>query len=188
MRVGPKLERSRGLCLGQPVSTDAAWYALATIARHEKQVARFLQFLAIDFYLPLYRVSRRWRDGSRVTLDLPLFPCYLFVNIDLSRRLRVLQIPGVTGIVNGAGKEPAPISDHELRSLRDGLSVCRAEPHPPLAAGQRGRIMAGALSGLEGVLLRTSNSCKVVLTLDLIMRSIAVEIDANDIEVLPAAS
>ena len=168
--------------------TYAGWYAVSTVARHEKQVARFLQIRGIEHYLPLYRVNRRWRDGSRVMLDLPLFPCYLFAKIDPAERLHVLQVPSVIGLVNGVGREPARLPDELMESLRNGLSTCKAEPYPLLVVGQRSRIKSGILSGLEGVLLRTGNDCKVVLTVDLIMRSVAVEVAAEDLEVLPAVS
>jgi transcription antitermination factor NusG len=168
--------------------TDAGWYAVSTVARHEKQVARFLQIRGIEHYLPLYRVNRRWRDGSRVMLDLPLFPCYLFTKIHPAERRHVLQVPSVIGFVNGVGREPARLADELMESLRNGLSICKAEPYPLLLVGQRGRIKSGILSGLEGVLLRTGNDCKMVLTVDLIMQSVAVEVAAEDLEVLPAAS
>lgn len=121
-------------------------------------------------------------------LDLPLFPCYLFAKIDPAERLRVLQVPSVIGLVNGVGREPARLPDELMESLRNGLSTCKAEPYPLLVVGQRSRIKSGILSGLEGVLLRTGNDCKVVLTVDLIMRSVAVEVAAEDLEVLPAVS
>jgi transcription antitermination factor NusG len=185
------ITQNPGLRIATPADRDrtyAGWYAVSTIARHEKQVARFLQIRGIEHYLPLYRVNRRWRDGSRVMLDLPLFPCYLFARIGPAERLHLLQIPSVIGLVNGVGREPARIPDELMESLRNGLSTCKAEPYPLLVVGQRSRIKSGILSGLEGVLLRTGNDCKVVLTVDLIMRSVAVEVAAEDLEVLPAVS
>jgi transcription antitermination factor NusG len=180
-----------GLSLVAAVRTDRApcgWYAVSTTPRHEKQVAEYFQIRDVEHYLPLYRADRRWRDGSRVTLELPLFPCYIFVRITLCERLRVLQTPGVIGIVNGVGREPAPIADEQMESLRDGLAVSRVEPHPFLVTGQRGRIRSGALAGMEGVLVRIGKSSKVVLTMELIMRSVAVEIAADNFEVLPRVS
>lgn len=164
------------------------WYAVSTTPRHEKQVAGFFQIRGIEHYLPLYRADRRWRDGSRVTLSLPLFPGYIFIRIALSQRIRVLQTPGVIGIVSGVRREPARVPDQQMDSLRDGLALSRAEPYPFLVTGQKGRIKSGALAGMEGVLLRIGKNSKVVLTLELIMRSVAVEIAADNFEVLPKVS
>ncbi len=168
--------------------SNVGWYAVSTTPRHEKQVAGFFQIRSIEHCLPLYRTDRRWRDGSRVTLSLPLFPGYIFIRIVLPQRLAVLQTPGVVGIVSGVGREPARIPDHQMESLRVGLAVSRAEPYPFLVTGQKGRIKSGALAGMEGVLLRIGNNSKVVLTLELIMRSVAVEIAADNFEVLPRVS
>lgn len=167
--------------------TGRKWYAVSTICRHEKRVAAYLKLLEIEHYLPLYRANRRWSDGSRPVLDLPIFPSYVFVRMDLAMRGRVLAIPGIVSIVNGVGNKPAHIPDQEIETLLSGLSAYRAEPHPLLVAGQRARIRSGPLSGHEGVLRRIGNNCKVVLTLDLIMRSVAVELSADDLEVLAIA-
>ena len=156
--------------------------------RHEKQVANHFQNRELDYYLPLYRKDRRWRDGSLVTLDLPLFPSYIFVRVGPSQRLGVLQTPGVIGILNGAGKAPAQVPDHEMETLRNGFAACRPQPHPFLVKGQKGRIRTGALAGMEGILLRTGKNSRIVLTLEIIMRSVVVEIAADNFEVTSIAS
>jgi transcription antitermination factor NusG len=183
----PHIE-SRQLSTRPDFCRGAAWYTIYTTARHEKQVAKQLQLRGLEYFLPLYRVQRRWNDGTRAVLDLPLFPCYLFVRIRLSDRIRVLEIPGLVGLVNGTGGQPATLPEEEMDALRRGLAERRAEPHPLLMVGQRARIRAGALSGLEGVMVRKGNNCRVVLTLHLIMRSVSVEVGLNDLEVLPIAS
>lgn len=140
----------------------------------------------VDHYLPLYRAQRRWNDGSRVELDLPLFPGYIFVRIARKERVRVLEVPGVLTLVAGAGGQPAPLLNTEVDALRAGLGERNAEPHPYLRAGQKARIRSGALNGMEGVVVRLKSGLRVVLTLDLIMQSVAVEVDSSDLELLAA--
>jgi transcription antitermination factor NusG len=163
------------------------WFAVYTTARHEKRVSQYLKQREIEHYLPLYRVRRKWGDGSKVTLELPLFPCYLFVRIHRSERVRVLQVPGVLTVVGGTGHKPASLADEEIDTLRSGLPLRNAEPHSLLTAGQRAWIRSGALAGMEGVVVRRKNGLRVVLTMDLIMQSVAVEVDATELEPLGSA-
>src|SRR5580692_9422952 len=151
---------------------DPKWFAVYTISRHEKRVAQHLTQREIEFYLPLYKSERKWSDGSRVTLDLPLFPGYLFVHIKRTERVRVLDVPGALAVVGGPGREPVAMPDEAIDALRTGLGMRRAEPHPLLSVGQRARICSGALAGMEGVVLRWKNGFRVVLTLEHIQRSI----------------
>lgn len=146
-----------------------------------------LALRGIEHYLPLYRAQRKWSDGSRVTLDLPLFPGYLFVRIKRTDRVSVLQIPGVVAIVGGTGREPQPMSDSEINALRTGLLLRRAEPHPLLTVGQRARIASGVLAGMEGVILQRKNHLRIVLTVDLVRQSVSVEVDIRELEPLKAA-
>lgn len=127
-------------------------------------------------------MQRKWRDGSRVTLDLPLFPGYLFVRVARSQRVRVLEVPGALTMVQGTGGQPAALPDATIQKLRAGLETAAVEPHPLLVAGQRARIRAGAFAGLQGIVLRNKNRCRVVLTLEHIMRSFSVELAVNDLE------
>ena len=161
---------------------EPKWFAVYTISRHEKRVAQHLTQREIEFYLPLYRSQRKWSDGSRVTLELPLFPGYLFVRIKRTERVRVLDVPGALTVVGGTGREPVALPDDAVEALRAGLHLRRAEPHPLLTVGQRARIRSGALAGMEGVVLRMKNSFRVILTLDHIQRSIAVEVGGQDLE------
>ena len=161
---------------------ELKWFAVYTISRHEKRVAQHLTQREIEYYLPLYRSQRKWNDGSRVTLELPLFPGYLFVRIRRTERVRVLDVPGALAVVGGTGREPVALPDESIEALRTGLHLRRAEPHPLLTVGQRARIRSGALAGMEGVVLRMKNSLRVVLTLQHIQRSIAVEVDGDDLE------
>lgn len=163
------------------------WFAVYTTPRHEKRVDQHLSMREIEHYLPLYRTQRKWSDGSRVTLDLPLFPGYIFVRIDRTQRVRVLEVPGVVAVVGGAGGRPASLPEADIEALRSGLPLRHAEPHPLLRVGQRARICSGAFAGMEGIVVRKKNSFRVVLTLDTIMQSFAVEVDGKELEPLDSA-
>ena len=171
-----------GTCMTAPCVPN--WFAVYTSSRHEKRVDQQLEIREIEHYLPLYRTQRKWSDGSRVTLDLPLFPGYIFVCIQRAQRVRVLEVPGVLAIVGGTGGEPASLPASEIAALRAGLSERNAQPHPLLKVGQRARIRSGAFAGMEGVVQRMKYSYRVVLTLDSIMQSFAVEVDGEDLELL----
>ncbi len=160
------------------------WFALYTTSRHEKRVAEHLGYREIEHFLPLYRSRRKWKDGSRVTLDLPLFTGYLFVRISRNQRGRVLEVPGALALVTGTGGKPAAIPDTTIQALRSGLEKREAEPHPLLTSGHRVRICSGAFAGLYGVVIRQKNVCRVVLTVENIMRSFSVEVALEDLEPL----
>jgi transcription antitermination factor NusG len=162
---------------------DPRWYAIYTCARHEKRVAEQLAQRRVEFFLPLYDAVHRWKD-RRMHVQLPLFPGYIFVHFPLAERLRVLELPSVVRIIgfNGA---PAPLPDDEIVSLRDGLAAhLRAEPHPYLKVGRRVRVRRGPLAGRDGILLRKKDKLRLVLSIDLIQRAVAVEVDAADVEPL----
>jgi transcription antitermination factor NusG len=166
---------------------NPAWFAVYTVPRHEKRVAQHLSTREIEHFVPLYRAHRRWNDGSRVTLELPLFPSYVFVRIPTAMRFQVLRVPGVLYIVEGTAREPAMLPETDIDVLRRGLHQCSAVPHPYLTAGQRAFIRSGPLTGMEGIVVRTKSGCRVVLTLDLIRESIAVEVGSENLEPLPSS-
>jgi transcription antitermination factor NusG len=157
------------------------WFAAYTTPRHEKHVSEMLAERQIETFLPLYRAPRQWKKSTPVVLELPLFPTYVFVRIARQARGAVLSIPGVLSIV-GSSKEPWPLPDLEIEALCRGMQTRKVEPHPYLKIGERVRIKAGVMAGIEGVLVRKKNEFRVVLTLDTIMRSVAVEVDADDLE------
>lgn len=162
---------------------EPRWYAAHTRSRHEKRVADQLEKKDIGFFLPVYESERRWSD-RKVRVDLPLFPGYIFVQISLRERLRVLEVPGVVRLVS-FGAAPVAMDESEINILRQGLTKhLKAEPHPYLKVGQRVRIKQGALAGLEGILVRKKDAYRVVISVDLIMRSVAVEIPASDLQTI----
>ena len=164
---------------------EPCWYAAYTCANHEKRVAEQLSARSVENYLPLYESIRRWKD-RRVILQLPLFPGYVFVHLAMCDRLRVLGIPGVAKLVGFTGV-PAAIPDIEIEAakncLRGGLP---ATPHPYLKVGRHARIESGPLSGLEGILVRIKNKMRFVISIDLIQRSILLDVDAASL--VPVAS
>jgi len=163
------------------------WYAVYTRSRHEKSVVDQLQFKQIETFLPLCEMMRRWKNGDH-RVQLPLFPGYAFVHIALKDRLHVLNVPGVVRLVGFDGT-PTPLADEEVEGLRRVLSSSvKVAPHPYLAVGRRVRITAGPLTGLEGILVRKKGDLQVVLSIDLIQRSVLVHVDALSLEPTPSAS
>lgn len=157
------------------------WYAGYTRANHEKSVTRQLQLLSIESFLPLYERISRWKD-RRVKLQLPLFSGYVLVRIAGSDRLRVLQIPGLVHLVSFNG-HPAPLDDDDVDAVRAALTAgLGAEPCPYLVIGQRVRVRSGPLRGMQGILQKKKTGYRFVLSLELIQRSIAVEVDAADLD------
>ena len=162
---------------------EASWYAAHTCSRHEKRIAEQLSKKEIELFLPLYRSVHRWKD-RQTQVELPLFPGYLFVRIALKDRLQVLQAPGLVRLVGFNGL-PTPVPEAEIQALRKGMeSAVNVEPHPYLNLGRRARIKNGPLQGIEGILVRKKSVFRLVLSVDLIMRSVAVEVDASDVELI----
>lgn len=157
------------------------WYAIYSCANRERRVACEMATRGIENFLPVYHSLRRWRD-RRVNLELPLFPGYVFARLALREKLRVLQIGGVAHLVSFNG-QPAALPDDQIETLRNALSrEARVEPHPFLQAGRRVRIASGPFAGFEGILKRRKSQLRVVVSLKLIQRSIAAEVDSADIE------
>jgi transcription antitermination factor NusG len=161
--------------------TAKNWFAVFTVPRHEKRIQQHLHLRQIENFLPLYQKQRQWKDGSKGTLQLPLFSTYIFVRIGCGERSPVLKVPGVISIIGG-GLQPMPIPDSYIHFLREGLRHGKIEPYPYLAVGTRIRIRSGVMAGMEGVLLRKKNNFRVVLTVEMIMKSVIVEVEMEDIE------
>jgi len=160
---------------------EPQWFATYTRSRHEKTVAEHLSLRSVEFFLPIYETLRKWKNG-RFKVQLPLFPGYVFVRIPLKERIRVLQVPGVVRLVSFKGV-PVALPQTDIEAIRNALRTgIEAEPHPYLKVGSRVRIKSGPLEGLQGILLRKKGKPRVVVSVDLIMRSVAIDIDALEVE------
>lgn len=182
-----ELEPSNFECdkAGSTCEPAPQWFAAYTTPRHEKYVSEMLTERRVETFLPLYRSGRQWKKSSPVVLELPLFPTYVFVRIARNARAAVLSMPGVISIV-GSSKDPWPLPDREIEALRLGMQAHKIEPHPYLRIGERVRVKSGVMAGVEGVLTRKKNEFRVILAFDAIMRSVSVEVDADDLEPVAA--
>jgi transcription antitermination factor NusG len=159
------------------------WYALRTYPRHEKRVREHLLSRNVECFLPLYKKNSQWKNGCKVRVDLPLFPGYIFVEIDPNHRARVLDIPGAISLV-GSSHELWPIPGDQIRMIRENLMSRVWEPHEYLVAGNKVRIKSGPLTNLTGILVRNNSGLRVVLVLDQIQRGVAVEVAADELELV----
>lgn len=164
--------------LTPPKSVQHAWYAIRTKSKCEASIAAHLEVNGYEYYLPLYATMRRWSDRI-VQTKLPLFPGYVFCRMDpTQQRVRVLNIPGVVSIV-GFGDKPAPIPDSEIDAVESVLSSgLAAEPHA-FVEGQRIRVSRGRLAGLKGVVMQQKSGWRLVVSLTMLQRAIAVELDRD---------
>jgi transcriptional antiterminator RfaH len=174
---------------GLEVQSDAlwneqsrCWLAAYTRSHHESAVTDQLQHKALATLLPTYERLSRWSDRVRRT-RAPLFPGYVFVCVNESERVRVLQTAGVVSIVSRAGK-PVPLSDEEIRRLRLCAESPCAEPHPFLQVGKRVRVKHGLFQGLEGILVEKKNSSRLVISIEQIMRSVSIDLHGADVDAL----
>jgi transcription antitermination factor NusG len=174
--------KSQTLIPSDPLElTSTPWLVIHTRSRHEKKVAKHLADRAIPSLVPIYRSVRRWKD-RRKELDMPLFPGYCFVQADLTQHLRILQVPGVVNFVTFQGR-PAPVGELEMEAIRRGNGL-NLQPHPYLRVGRRVRVQHGSMSGVEGFFVRWKDRTRVVISISLIQRSVAVEIDEADVMAL----
>jgi transcription antitermination factor NusG len=157
------------------------WYAAYTRHQHEKCVASSVSGKGIEAFLPLYNVRSFWADRVK-TIQKPLFPCYLFVRMALEGRLAVLQTAGVHFLL-GTSDGPVPIPDHEIDSIRCAVNGrLLVEPFPFLNAGDWVRVSSGPLAGVEGILVRKARGDRLVLSVEMLQSSVAVEIDGYHVE------
>lgn len=154
------------------------WYALGVEPRHEKVVGAHLNDFGYESFVPLYRTRRRWSDRVK-ELELPLFSCYVFSKFPFHNRVPILRVPGVRNVLS-ARNAPAPVLEEEIAAIRriiaSGLPV---QPWPSLKAGQRVRVKSGPLRDIEGVLVRFKRTWQVVVTVQLLNRAVAVELDRD---------
>lgn len=179
-----------GLMWKRPAGRDAAvtdaapvWLAAYTTPRHEKVVARHLAVREVEHYPPLYRAVRRWKNGCKVPVDFPVFPNYIFVRTGPQSSSRLLEIPGLVMFV-GSGRRATPLPDGEMEQLRTELSLRKFEPHPYLTVGSKVRIVAGPLAGYQGILQLRKSAIRVVISVELIRQSVAVEVHADEVELV----
>jgi transcription antitermination factor NusG len=157
------------------------WHALYTRHQHEKVVAQALSGKGFEVFLPQYRTVRKWKDRQK-EIVLPLFPNYVFIQGGLDRMLNILTTPGVHSLVSWGGR-PAEIPWNEIQAVRRLVeSSLPVEPHPFLKCGDLVRIKSGALEGIEGILVRKTRGVRLVLSVDMLSRSAAVEVDVNMVE------
>jgi transcription antitermination factor NusG len=164
-------------------AAGSRWFAVRTRSRQEKAAAVMLALLGVTHFLPLKTERRQWSDRKQ-TVSLPLFGGYLFVKIELpgGDKLRVLKIPGVAGFV-GNSKGPVPVPDHQIEAVRAVVAAgLDCTVHPLLEEGGRVRVLRGVLAGVEGRLLRMNSSSRLVISIELIHRSLAVTIARSDVE------
>jgi transcription termination/antitermination protein NusG len=161
-------------------ATGARWYAVYTCARHEKRVAEQMERRRLNGFVPVYRATHRWKD-RRKEVVLALFPSYVFVHVALQDRLRVLEIPGVVNIVGSQGK-PIPLPEEQIEPFRRASGSVQMSPHPFLQTGHRVRLRRGPMAGLEGILLRRREGLRLVVSIEILMRSVAVEVGESDVE------
>lgn len=160
------------------LEADLPWFALQVRTRFEKNVASFLDGKGYEWFLPTYISRRRWSDRTK-ELELPLFPGYLFCRFNPQERLPILKTPGMISIV-GTAKTPTPVDASEIVALRTLVkSDIPRQPWPFLKVGQRVRIEYGSLAGLEGILLQIKGSDRIILSVSLLQRSVAAEVDSS---------
>ncbi len=153
------------------------WFAVQTRARYENFAAKQLAGRGYEVFLPFYQCKRRWSDRMQ-EFEMPLFPGYLFCRFNLLDRLPILTTPGVIQIV-GIGKTPIPVDEEEVSALHAAVKAgLPRHPWPFLKVGERVRVEAGPLSGLEGVLLNFKGRYRLVLSVTLLQRSVAVEVES----------
>jgi transcription antitermination factor NusG len=166
-----------------PLFEPTYWYAVQTRARHEKKVAKQLQKKGATTFLPLVTQTQRWSDRRKV-IELPLFPCYAFARLapTVEMRLPALQTPGVLRIV-GARGVGAPIPDKEIEDIQTLLAQnVSSSLYPFIKVGQRVRIRGGCLDGVEGILVAEKSDRRLVVSIELLQRSVSVRIDGYEVE------
>jgi transcription antitermination factor NusG len=154
------------------------WYALQVRTRWESSTTMLLSGKDYQTFLPTYKTKKRW-NGRLREVDVPLFPGYVFCQFDAQKRLPILVTPGVIAVV-GRGRVPLPVDDGEIAAIRTIVSSgFRAEPWPYLELGQKIRIESDALMGLEGILINFKGNHRIVVSVSLLRRSVALEIDRS---------
>ena len=178
VRGGGDLMTNGASAAGTGVPSASWWHALYTCHQHERVVSEALARKGFEVYLPQYRTVHQWKDRRKEVL-LPLFPNYVFIHGGLDRMLNIVSTPGLHAIVSWGGRA-AEIPSDEIEAIRrvvDG--PWPVEPHPFIKCGDRVRVKSGPLQGIVGTLVRKAHGFRLVLTVEMLSKSAAVEIDAN---------
>jgi transcription antitermination factor NusG len=169
-----------------PTADGTRWFALQVRTRWESSTSLLLSGKGYQTLLPTYQTRKRW-NGKVKQLNAPLFPGYVFCQFDALNRLPVLVTPGVISVV-GRGRVPVPVDDAEITALQTVVSSgVSTEPWPYLEIGQKIRIESDALRGLEGILIKFKGYDRIVVSVSLLRRSVALEIDRNCVSPLSPA-
>ena len=158
------------------------WWAIHTRHHHEHSVEGLLAAKGLEVFLPRYEALRQWSDRKK-SVEMPLFPCYLFVRVRADARLPIVTTPGVRMIVT-RGATAAVVADNEVRAIMRAVEKSSAEPHPYLSCGERVRVVRGPMRGIEGILLRTKGSCRLIVSVELLTQSASVEVDSEHVETI----
>jgi transcription antitermination factor NusG len=167
-------------------SARSPWLAAYAKHQHEKRAAELLARKGMEVFLPLYREVHQWKD-RQMPVFLPLFPCYLFVRARLEQKLDILKTPGIFFLVENEGRACA-IPEGEIAAVQKLVqNFPSVRPHPFLKTGDRVRISRGALSGVEGILIRVKNQHRVVISVNSLQKSLSVEVDLSVLEASAAS-
>jgi transcription antitermination factor NusG len=153
--------------------------------RHEKWIAGQLREKSVSSFLPLLQQVHKWSD-RRSRVEVPMFTCYAFVHMGQTaeERLKVLRTPGVLGFV-GSGRQGTPIPDEQIESLRTAIGKkIPCLPHPFISVGQRVRVRGGSLDGVEGILVRRGSDQSLIVSVELLQRSVSIRVEGYDIELI----
>ena len=173
--------------MSQPGNLTLPWFALHVRSNFERVSSTILESKGLEVYYPSFRSRRRWSDRVK-EVEQPLFPGYVFCRFDPHQRLPILTTPGVLSVI-GVAKTPAPIDESEITAVQKlVLSGQATRPWPFLSVGQRVLIEKGSLAGVEGILLETRNQYRIVVSISLLQRSVAAEIDVDMIRPLRATA
>lgn len=167
--------------------TQGNWFALSANVRHEKVVSELLRNKGFETFLPLYKQRHQYAHRLR-EFELPLFPGYLFCHATLVQRLPIMTTPGVLRII-GAGRTPIPVDHREINSLKKAVEAgVPMAPHHFWQSGEIGRISNGPLAGVEGVVVKSKQSMRLILCVTLLQRAVMLEIDSNCVELVAGRS
>jgi len=181
LRAEPAIIRP-GLAQADDLSSGLKWYAVHTRSRHEKVVHRQILASPLEPFLPLRQERRRWKDRWK-WVEFPMFPGYLFVRGQIDELREVWRTKGVVQVLGTGWDHPSPVPDeqiHRVRALVD--SGVEVEPCPYLKTGMVVRVLRGPLMGVQGIFVRRRNLDRIVISVDLIGKAVATEIDIGDVE------